>query len=118
MDIEKLKKQADWSSVEKRPTWGTVTSRELSEVLGVSIQTINNWHIRGHLPKPEPHKRGWGNKNRYRISLIKNWLYGTPEEKIHWEFIDTHMFEGFKTLEQAQYYAERDWRAFGIEPKR
>lgn len=115
MDKEKLKNQVDWSSVEKRPTWGTVTSMELSRIFGVSLQSINNWRIRGHLPEPEPRRRGQGNKNSWKISRIKNWLYGTPEEDTHWEFINTHMAKGFKSIEQAIWNAERYWRAYKIE---
>jgi phage terminase Nu1 subunit (DNA packaging protein) len=106
-----------WQSVEKRPTWYTVTSRELANILGVNLQTINNWLVRGKLPAPEPRVRGKSNKNRYKISVIKKWLCDTPEDKTHWEFINTHMAEDFESIEQAMWNAERYWRAFEIEQK-
>ena len=115
MNIQTIAAQTNWSSVEKRPTWATVTSRELADILGVSLQSINNWQVRGHLPAPEPRRRGLGNKNRYRISTIINWLTNTPEDQIHWQFINEHMAEGFKSIEQAVWNAERYWKAYGIE---
>jgi len=92
-----------------------VTTRELADILGVSHQRVANWHLRGHLPEPEPRRKGQGNKNRWKISVIKNWLNNTPEDDIHWDFINTHMDEGFKSIEQAIWNAERYWRAFEIE---
>lgn len=115
MEIAEIRKQADWSSVEKRPSWGTVTSKELSVILDVSLQSINNWRIRGHLPEPEPRRKGQGNKNRWKISTIKHWLYGTPVEQTHWDFINTHMGKGFESIEQAMWNASRHWKAFGVE---
>jgi hypothetical protein len=104
-----------WKSVEKRPTWYTVTSRELADILGVNLQTINNWLVRGKLPAPELRRKGKGNKNRYKISVIKEWLYGTPEDETHWSFINEHMSEGFKSIEQAIWNADKYWKAYGVE---
>ena len=115
MDKEKIRKQADWSSLEKRPSWGMVTSAELAIVFGVPLTSINNWLVRGHLPEPEPRRRGLGNKNRWVLSRIKEWLYGTPEDEIHWVFINEHMAEGFESIEQAMWNAERYWRAYGVD---
>lgn len=115
MDKEKLRKQADWSSVEKRSTWGSVTSMELSKILGVSLQSINNWHVRGYLPPPELRRRGHGNKNRWMISKLQLWLYGIPEDDTHWKWINEHMSDEFESIEQAMWNSKRYWRAFGIE---
>jgi len=76
---------------------------------------INNWRIRGHLPEPEPRQKGKGNKNRWKISVIRSWLESRPENKIHWEFINNHMAEGFESIEQAMENAKKYWRAFDIE---
>jgi hypothetical protein len=115
MNIKEIAARANWSSVEKRPTWGTVSTKELSQILNIPMTTLGNWQVRGRLPTPEPHRRGQGNKNHYRISTIKKWLYGTPEEETHWGFINTHMGDGFESIEQAMWNAERHWKAFGIE---
>lgn len=115
MDKEKIIKQADWSIVEKRPTWGTVTSAELARVFKVPLTSINNWLVRNKLPAPEPRRKGGGNKNRWKVSTVKNWLYGTPEDEIHWVFINEHMAEGFESIEQAMWNAERYWRAYGVD---
>ncbi|MBV1911307.1 MAG: helix-turn-helix domain-containing protein [Kangiellaceae bacterium] len=115
MNKEELAANADWSGFEKRPTWGTVTTRELAEILGTSHQNVANWHLRGHLPEPEPRRKGGGNKNRWKVSTIKNWLCGTPEDETHWAFINTHMTEGFESIEQAIWNAERYWRVYQVE---
>lgn len=108
----------DWSKFELRPTWGLITSRELSLVLNVSLQTICNWRLREILPEPEPHTlKMRGNKNYYRISKIRAWLEGKTEEDIHWEFIMKHMNTGtpYNTLEQAKSVAIIGYEIFGIE---
>ncbi len=115
MNKEEIAANADWLSLEKRPSWGTVTTRELADILGVSHQNLSNWHLRGHLPEPEPRRKGQGNKNRWMISKIKNWLYGTPENETHWKFINTHMAEGFESIEQAIWNAKLYWKAYGVE---
>lgn len=115
MDIEEIKKHADFGSVEKRPTWGTVTSVELAEILGVTHQCLSNWKLRGRLPEPEPRRKGGGNKNRWVISTIKKWLYDTPEDETHWQWIHDNMSDEFESLEHAMWNAEKYWRVFGIE---
>ena len=115
MNKEQLAANADFSSLEKRPSWATVSTKDLADILGVSHQCLSNWKLRGHLPDPEPRRKGLGNKNRWTISRIKNWLYGIPEDEIHWAFINTHMAEGFDSIEKAMWNAERYWKAFRIE---
>jgi len=61
----------NWQSVEKHPSWSTVTTRELAVILNTNIININNWLCRGQFPEPESQKRGYGNKNRFRISKIR-----------------------------------------------
>lgn len=107
--------KVNWHSMEKRPTWGTLTSMELANVLGVTITDINNWKIRRRLPPPEPRQKGKGNKNRWKISVIRSWLESRPESEIHWEFINNHMTEGFESIEQAIFNAKKYWRAYEIE---
>lgn len=115
MDTEKLRKQADWSLVEKRPTWGCVSSMELSKILNVPFTSIGNWALRGLLIEPEPRRKGQGNKNLYKISKIRAWLESRPENEIHWEFIINHMDEQFKSIESAITCADRHWRVFKVE---
>jgi len=115
MNKEELAANAKWFSVEKRCSWSTITTRELADILGVSHQNVANWHLREKLPPPEPRRKGGGNKNRWKISIIKNWLYDTPEDETHWEFINNHMYKGFESIEQAIETAELHWRAFEIE---
>ena len=108
---------ANWQGFEKRPPWCTVTSRELSKILGVSLQSINNWKMRDILPSPEPSQNHKGNVNRYKISKIRAWLEDKSEDDIHWDFIKAHMDCGtpFSSLKQAQEVARIGWEALGIE---
>jgi len=102
MDIEQIAAQANWSSVPNKNIWDTVTTRELSKVLNVPLQSIHNWVIRGHFPEPEPRKRGKGNKNRFSILKIRSWLERRPVENIQWDWINSNFTHCFVSLEQAK----------------
>lgn len=115
MNIKQIASQANWQSVETRPTWSTVTTAELSIILNVPQTSINNWLLRNKFPSPEVRKKGQGNKNRYKISKIRAWLENKSETEIHWEFIETHMGKGFESIEQAIWNAKHHWRAFELE---
>jgi transposase len=105
----------DWSQFVKRPTWASVSSRELASVFGVHLQTINNWHIRGHLPSPEARFRKQGNRNMYQIAKIRAWLENKTEDEIHWEFIRTHLAPDIKCIPSAMNYARICWEELEIE---
>jgi transposase len=113
----KKKPIADWSEYEKRAPWYTVTSRELSKILGVSLQTINNWKMRDILPSPEPYENYKGNVNRYKISKIKMWLEGRTEKEINQDFIEHHMEISPEdiTQPQAEYMARLCYDVYEIE---
>lgn len=106
---------ANWSDYDLRPTWSVISSRELSQILSVSLQTINNWHIRGILPSPVSHPKLKGNKNYFRISSIKSWLENRPEDEIHWEWVKNHIPFEIEKLSQAVYVAQHAFREIGIE---
>lgn len=109
---------ADWSKFERRPTWSVISSRELSVILNVSLQSICNWRLRGILPEPEPHNLSRnGNKNYYSIAKIRAWLEDRTEDSVHWEFIKKHMSTGtpYSSLEQAKEVARICYKTFGIE---
>lgn len=112
-----VKIKADWTGFERRAPWCSVTSRELSKILGVSLQTINNWKMRDILPAPEPSHLHKGNVNRYKISKIKSWLEGKDEETIQWEWIDKYAKENppFKSLEQAHYVIRVCHKIYEVE---
>lgn len=113
----KNKPTANWSGFEKRAPWYTVTSRELSKILCVSLQTINNWKMREILPEPEPYENYKGNVNRYKISKIKMWLEDRTEEEINREFIEKHMEIPPDTITQpqAEHVARVCFEPLGIE---
>lgn len=79
---------ADWSIIGNRAPWLHVTSMELSKVLDVHLQTINNWRIRGKLPEPSARSRKLrGNKNYFRIGAIREWLESRSEKDIIREWV-------------------------------
>lgn len=56
------------------PPWRLVSSRELAKTLGVSLQTLANWRVRGTGPQPQPLRRGTGNRIFYKRSDVLAWL--------------------------------------------
>lgn len=49
-----------------------VTSQELADRLEQNLQTINNWKLRGFLPKPTEGPNFRGNKNYYNVDKLRN----------------------------------------------
>ena len=107
----------NWEAFAKRPTWSTVTTRELADIFGTNIININNWLCRGQFPEPEPRKRGYGNKNRFRISKVRSWLEKRSETEIHDEWITTHIngVQHMRTFEEIQEFVFKSWRILGLE---
>ena len=99
--------KANWGSAAKRPSWNYVTSAELAKILGVHLQTINNWKLRGILPEPEINNRSLrGNKNYYKISTIRAWLENKTEDQVHTEWAAEHLGIPITAPEQIQYYSK------------
>ena len=117
MDVRD-KMKPNWTIIEKRPVWGTATTKELSKILDVPLQSIHNWVLRGHFPEPEPRKLGQGHKNRFSISKIRSWLENRPIEEIEWDFVNKYMLEGLPSLEMAKNHALRYWKIYDIEKVR
>lgn len=57
-----------------RPPWHVVSSRELADALGVSLQSVANWRIRGNGPPPEPSRHFRGHREHYRVDRVLAWL--------------------------------------------
>lgn len=113
VDPRKLK--ADWSRYERRAPWSVVSSRELSFVLGVHLQTINNWSMRGILPGQELRPDLPANKKFYRIGSIRAWLNGTDEEVENWAWIKRHLPSDVKTLEHAYQLCRIAYEVLEVE---
>ena len=78
---------ADWSTISYPAPWQYITSAQLAKVLGVHLQTINNWVVRGIL-KPEPRSpQRRGNKNYFRVGAVQSWLSGESENDIVREWV-------------------------------
>lgn len=109
---------ANWSPYDDLPPWSVISSRELASVLGVHLQTINNWNIRDILPKPVKHCRLRGNKNYYRISSIKAWLTGENEADIVWGWAAQRLPEVANTVtsfEQLKGVIECAYELYGLK---
>jgi hypothetical protein len=57
-----------------RPPWHVISSRELADVLDVSLQTLGNWRMSGTGPPVEWRLTYPGPKWFYRIDRTKTWL--------------------------------------------
>lgn len=110
---------ADWRKYHCRPSWCVITSRELSDVFGVSLQTINNWKMRNILPPPLPKSRLLrGQKNYYRISTIRAWAENITETQVHWNWLAEVMpneVKTFKSLAQAEFFIKVCHSNYGIK---
>lgn len=97
------------------PPWRPISSRRLSQLLGVSLQVLANWRVRGTGPEAEPKGRGKGNKIFYRPDKVIEWL--EDGRRTYWE-IDAQWLErvGLKLrpdcreIENAVNHIERSGR--------
>lgn len=69
----------------KRPPWDTVSTAELADILGVSIQVLSNWRIRKAGPNFLPVGTFRGNRVHYRICDIEAWLRSKAEPTKAWQ---------------------------------
>ncbi len=108
----------DYSLIEKRPTWGYVSTPELAKILSVSLQSINNFLLRGKICAPEPNPRFKGNRNWWNIARLRSQLESRPEEEIHWEWIRQNLpaeANEFKSIAQAQFLVKHCYKILGVE---
>lgn len=66
------------------PPWRAITSKTLCERLGVSLQVLANWRVRGVGPAHDRAPKGAGNKMVYRPEEVASWL--TDLTVPAWEF--------------------------------
>lgn len=106
----------DWSRCGELPraTWDFITSPELAEVLGVSLQTISNMKLRKLIPQPEYQR---AHRNFYRISTLRAFFENRTEDEIHMAFIREYVPYA-NTLEEAQYYVLHAHSVMGIDKPR
>lgn len=69
---------------DKAPPWRPITSRTLAPLLGVSLQSLANWRVRGSGPPFEGLEKGKGNKIFYRPDRTMAWLSNGQREP--WEY--------------------------------
>jgi hypothetical protein len=69
------------------PPWRLISSRELAKLLGVSLQSLANWRLRGKGPVAEPPVKGRGNRIYYQRAQVLSWLSRfTESPRGSWEF--------------------------------
>ncbi|MEQ8936651.1 MAG: hypothetical protein RIE56_12755 [Amphiplicatus sp.] len=57
-----------------RPPWDALTSVELAEVVGASIQVLANWRLRKKGPEALPLGLYRGNRTFYLVAEVERWL--------------------------------------------
>jgi len=113
--------QANWSKFERRCPWASVvSSRELAQVLGISLQGVHNAILRNHLPEPEPRSKHLpsGNRRYWRIDRIKAFLENRTAEEINLEWSAKYVesYTGpVKSLEEADFVVQGAWNLLGVE---
>ena len=91
---------AGWSVISPRAPWEYVTSAELAKVLGVSLQTVNNFVVRNTL-KPSPRSlQRRGNKNYFLVSYLRSQFEGKNEDDLVREWVKNDV--GDNNLTDAQ----------------
>jgi hypothetical protein len=67
--------------------WQVVSTRELAELLGIHLQTLHNWNIRGKGPVPVPHGVWRGNRRYFRLADVIAWLEDVPVWEVYRDWI-------------------------------
>jgi hypothetical protein len=68
------------------PPWRLIPSRDVARLLGVSLQVLANWRVRGSGPPFDNTIRGKGNKVFYKRSDVLAWAAGQRGERVEaWE---------------------------------
>lgn len=89
-----------------QPPWRPIPSRVLCRILGVSLQSLANWRVRGTGPQPEAFRKGGGNRTYYRPDEVLSWLTGG--DRLPWEFSRDWLAERGLQVEPASE-ASTDW---------
>ena len=79
--------QANWNCLDDLTPWSAISSRQLAVLLGVHLQTINNWNVRGLLPEPIKAPNLPRNKNFFRIVDLRSHFEGISEESVIWDWV-------------------------------
>lgn len=94
------------------PPWKSIPSREVAPILGVSLQVLANWRVRGNGPAAEPQQPGLGNRTYYRPDEILSWLHDREREP--WQFSRDWLIDRGLAIEPATK-ASTEWLAATAE---
>lgn len=73
IDLERFVSAAMDSNL---PPWRPIPSRSAAGMLGIQLQSLAVWRMRGIGPRSEPWKKGGGNRTYYRPDRLAEWLSG------------------------------------------
>lgn len=69
------------------PPWQFISSPDLAKALGVHLQTLSNWRLRGVGPAAAPADWFKGRAIRYPIGQVLSWAYEQAGKQAEpWEF--------------------------------
>ena len=70
----------------RNPPWAAVASPQLANLLGVHLNSLWTWKMRGTSPEPEPNRiyRNVGNRVLYRWERTLAWLPGGDRRPAWW----------------------------------
>lgn len=111
-------RKGNWEPYDNRPPWCVVSSRELSKIYGVSLNTVNTWRMR-ELIQPVSHpKLPSGNRNYYRIYEVKHCLEGVLPFETCWQWARRWVVphaEDIETLGQVEFYVKNLFDLIGVQ---
>ena len=84
-----------------RPPWHAISSLELAAALGISLQTVANWRIRGVGPSALPKGLYPGNRSYYLAETVLTWLSSRfGETRSGWLYSRDYLAAVFPTLSE------------------
>lgn len=58
------------------PPWQPIATRQVANLLGISVQVLANWRVRDNGPPSRPSPRGGGNRRLYCMGEVLAWITG------------------------------------------
>lgn len=106
-------------AVMKGAPWDVVSSRELSSMLGVSIQVLANWRIRSNGPVPAPADCFRGNRTYYPVYEVEAWRLGVEPWNVVRDWLrERYIFPTPLETEERTWRVARQLQGWSIYPLR
>lgn len=94
------------------PPWRLVSSKSLSDLSGISLQSLSNWRLRGYGPPFVPVTPGRGNKVFYRPDILVAWA--SEGRVAAWEFCRDWLADRDITIEPSSEAAVQ-WLVLSVD---